>query len=135
MAIEPVRIKDFEKWGMLVKTWATGRNYFEDGNQYPVPLSLSEFNAQLKMAGVEALIPDRIKAVQFVQANLETLLIRLPPGEAIRDSEKQFEYGGSYFLPAFYSRVFGGHPPYIPDADKLKFHAERIGDYTISNCM
>lgn len=135
MAIEPVRIKDFEKWGKLVKTWATGRNYFDDGNHYPVPLSLNEFNAQLKTAGVEARIPERIKAVQFVQANLETLLIRLPPGDAIRDSEEQFEYGTSYFLPAFYSRVFGNHQPYIPDADKLKFHAERIGDYTISNCM
>lgn len=132
---ERVEITNFERWGKLVKTWSTGTNHLGDGNDYPVPISLDQLKEQLARAQVGATIPDRIKAVQFVQANGETLLIRLPPKEGVEDSERQLQGGGSYVLPPFYKRVFGGADPNVAEGDKLKFHAERIGDYTISNCM
>ena len=34
----------------------------------------------------------------------------------------------------FYKRLFNGMDPVIPEAEKFKVHAERIGDYTISLC-
>jgi hypothetical protein len=38
-------------------------------------------------------------------------------------------------LPDFYSRdAFDGQPVNVRDADKLKFLAERIGDYAIGQC-
>lgn len=133
--IERVEITNFERWGKLVKTWATGTNRLGDGNDYPIPTSLEQFKQQLTAAQVGATIPERVKAVQFVQANGETLLIRLPPKEGVENSERELEAGGNYLLPPFYRRIFGGADPVVADGDKLKFHAERIGDYTISNCM
>ena len=135
MAIDRVTITNFERWGNLVKTWATGRNYLADGNSYPVPETVDQLLTQLALAQVGATVPTRFKSVHFLSADQETLVIRLPPKEMIEDSEAQFEAGAVYALPPFYKRVFNNTDPNIPDAEKLKFHAERIGDYTIRTCM
>ena len=45
-----------------------------------------------------------------------------------------FEPGATYPLPPFYKRLFNGMDPVIPEDEKFRVHAERIGDYTISNC-
>jgi hypothetical protein len=37
MAIERLQVTNHERWGKLVKTWATGNNYLEDDNEYPLP--------------------------------------------------------------------------------------------------
>ena len=53
----------------------------------------------------------------------------------IEDSEALLNQPGStYPLPPFYKRLFNGMDPVIPEDDKFKVHAERIGDYTISFC-
>lgn len=134
-SFERVQITNFERWGKLIKTWATGQDYLQDGHEYPVPGTLKELKEQCSRAQVGATIPDRITGLQVVQMNTETLLIRLPPKEGIKDSEARLAAGATYMLPPFYKRVFEGQDPTIPDADRLKFHAERIGDYTIGNCM
>ena len=72
MRIERLQVSNHERWGKLVKTWATGTNYLEDDDTYP--------------------------------------------------------------LPPFYKRLFNGIDPVIPEQDKFKVHAERIGDYTLSLC-
>jgi hypothetical protein len=135
MPIERIQISNHERWGKLVKTWSTGTNYLEDDNQYPIPETIEEFKEQLAKAQVFATVPDRFKHVQFVTSDQETILVKLPPKVMIEDSEQMLSQPGwTYPIPPFYKRLFNGIDPVIPEADKYKVHAERIGDYTISFC-
>ena len=68
-----------ERWGKLVKTWATGNNYLEDDNEYPIPDSVDEFKEQLAKAQVFATVPDRFKKIKFVSQDQDTIVVRLPP--------------------------------------------------------
>jgi hypothetical protein len=136
MRIERLQITNHERWGKLVKTWSTGKNYLEDDNEYPVPETVEQFKEQLAKAQVFATVPERFKHIQFVTSDQETLLLKLPPKIMIEDSEARLsEPGATYPIPPFYKRLFNGVDPIIPEADKFKVHAERIGDYTISFCV
>jgi hypothetical protein len=136
MAIDRVQIANNERWGRLVKTWATGRNYLEDGNDYPKPTNLEKFKEQLSRAQVGATIPEHLRSFRFAEAGLDTLLVRLPPKEMIEDSEARLMAPGTpYPLAPFYKRVFGGKDPEIAKSEMMKFHAERVGEYTINNCV
>lgn len=80
----------------------------------------------------DILVPRRIKAIQFAQSNMETLLIRLPPSELIEATESRLAAMGdadSYVLPAFYERIIKGSLD-----DKVKIFQHRVGDYTITHC-
>jgi hypothetical protein len=135
MRIERLQITNHERWGKLVKTWSTGKNYLDDDNEYPVPTTMEEFKEQLAKAQVFATVPERFKHIQFVTSDEETLLLKLPPKIMIEDSEAMLsEPGSTYPIPPFYKRLFNGVDPVIPETDKFKVHAERIGDYTISFC-
>jgi hypothetical protein len=59
-------VTNHERWGNLVKTWATGHNYLEDDNEYPVPETVDEFKNQLAKAQVFMTVPERFKQVKFV---------------------------------------------------------------------
>lgn len=135
MRIERLQITNHERWGNLVKTWATGKNYLDDDNTYPLPTTVEEFKEQLAKAQVFATVPDRFKHIQFVSSDQETILVKLPPKVMIEDSESLLNQpGSSYPLPPFYKRLFNGIDPVIPEEEKFRVHAERIGDYTISLC-
>jgi len=136
MRIERLQITNHERWGKLVKTWSTGKNYLDDDNEYPVPTTVAEFKEQLAKAQVFATVPERFKNIQFVTSDQETLLLKLPPKVMVEDSEAMLnEPGSTYPIPPFYKRLFNGVDPVIPETDKFKVHAERIGDYTISFCV
>ena len=65
----------------------------------------------------------------------DTIAVRLPPKVMIEDSEALLNQpGATYPLPPFYKRLFNGMDPVIPESEKFRVHAERIGDYTISVC-
>ena len=133
--IERLQVTNHERWGKLVKTWATGKNYLEDDNEYPLPTTMDEFKEQLAKAQVFATVPERFKQIQFVSSDQETILVRLPPKVMIADSEALLnEPGATYPLPPFYKRLFNGIDPVIPEDEKFRVHAERIGDYTIAIC-
>jgi hypothetical protein len=151
--IERFEITDFEKWGKLVRSWATGKNRLEDGkpdNAYPIPTGLVQFTQQCVAAGVGATIPGYVTDVQFVQAGrpgpqtinaptIGTMVFRLPPKELVEDSENQLLGGSaSYTIPKFYNRIFGkpGGPTAPTTASEImKLHAERIGEYTMNVCQ
>ena len=62
-------------------------------------------------------------------------LWKQPPAVMIADSEESLKKpGATYPLPPFYKRLFNGLDPVIPESDKFRVHAERVGDYTISYC-
>jgi hypothetical protein len=134
--IEP---KDDEQWGKLVKTWATGKDYVNNGKNYPRPDTkpdpLAEFNRQTTDAGAGLELPDYVKSILIIQATKDVLVIKLPPKAMIEESEK-FLANNDYTLPKFYGPVFGKPPePGIKDpAERLRLHAMRIGDYTIRLC-
>jgi hypothetical protein len=135
MQIERLQDTNHERWGQLVKTWATGINYLGDENEYPLPQNMEEFKEQLAKAQVFATVPERFKRIEFVSSDQETILVKLPPKVMIEDSESLLNKPGStYPLPPFYKRLFGGLDPVIPEEEKFRVHAERIGDYTISLC-
>jgi hypothetical protein len=136
MAIDRLRVTNHEAWGRLVKTWATGKNYVGDDNEYPVPKTMDEFKEQLARAQVFANIPEWAKTIRFVSPETDEIVVRLPPKFMIEDSEAVLSQpGGSYPIPDFYKRIFKGMDPVVPESDRMKLHAERIGDYTISLCM
>jgi hypothetical protein len=136
MAIDRVQIANHERWGKLVKTWATGRNYLDDNNSYPKPTNMDEFKEQLNKAQVGMTIPDHLRSFRFAESDVDTLLVRLPPKEMIEDSEARLMAPGApYPLAPFYKRVFGGKDPEIAKSEMMKFHAERVGEYTINACM
>ena len=135
MQIERLQVTNHERWGNLVKTWATGVNYLGDENSYPVPSSMEEFKEQLARAQVFATVPEHFKSIKFVTSEQDTIVVKLPPKAMIEDSESLLNQPGStYPLPPFYKRLFNGLDPVIPEEERLRVHAERIGDYTISLC-
>src|SRR5665213_395816 len=88
MPIERLVVTNHERWGQLVKTWATGNNYLEDDNEYPIPESVDEFKAQLAKAQVFMTVPERFKHIKFVAQDQDTIVVRLPPKMMIADSEE-----------------------------------------------
>ena len=60
-------------------TWSTGKNYLEDGNEYPIPETVEEFKEQLAKAQVFMTVPERFKQIQFVPQPPDTIVVRLPP--------------------------------------------------------
>jgi hypothetical protein len=100
-----------------------------------VPETVDEFKEQLAKAQVFATVPERFKHIKFVAQEQDTITVKLPPKVMIEDSEALLNQAGStYPLPPFYKRLFNGIDPVIPEEDKFKVHAERIGDYTLSLC-
>ena len=136
MAIERMVVTNHERWGNLVKTWSTGKNYLGDDNEYPIPESVDEFKEQLAKAQVFMTVPERYTQIKFVAQDIDTIVVRLPPKFAIEDSEERLSApGASYPLPEAYKQAFGGQDPVIAKEKMLDFHAARIGDYTSTFCI
>ena len=124
MRLERPRVVNYGAFGKKVKAWAKGID--------PLPKNIEEFKAQLDDADVGCQMPASYKTVKFVQGDAETLVIRLPERALLEDSEAHLaEPGSDYPVPALYERVFQTKPKID---DKQAFHAERVGDYTISMC-
>src|SRR3954453_17190832 len=103
MALERMQVTNHERWGNLVKTWSTGKNYLDDDNEYPIPTTVDEFKEQLAKAQVFMTVPDRYIKVQFVEQHMDTIMERLPAAGAIFDSEEnRVMPGATYPLPPFY---------------------------------
>jgi hypothetical protein len=97
MSIERLQVTNHERWGKLVKTWATGTNYLGDEHEYPLPATMDEFKEQLAKAQVFANVPERFKQIQFVSSDQETILVRLPPKVMIEDSEELLNKPGATY--------------------------------------
>ena len=141
MPTEPVVIADgqWEIWGKLIKTWATGDNRVnpaDPANPFPIPKTVDELKAQMTLAGMtNFVIPPRIKAVHFVPYNNEVLVLKLAPKQMIVDGEAAVQALPNYPLADFYGRVYGHPLPLIPPgAPRQQLHDERVGDYTIHAC-
>lgn len=151
-----------EKWGKLVKTWATGMNYVrhpisdaapfpttvENPPEFPRPTSFREFVAQCQVAEIQLFFDDGIDdrdvtgneamGFQMIQIPADTAFVRLPESLKIKASEDRLlNKFASYPLPGFYERIFETPPK--PEqtsspTQKAVLHAERVGEYTINTC-
>jgi hypothetical protein len=155
-----INVVDNEKWGRLVKTWATGKNYVdhrvtaetpfptevEAPPKFPKPTSFKDFVTQCETAQVglffedgqdnPPVTADEDMGLVVLQVTSETMVLRLPAKEKIEESERNLELGNEYVLPRFYRRIFGDrNPEPQDDAGKAVLHAERVGEYTINTCM
>jgi hypothetical protein len=133
-AMAQIQIKDFEKWGNLLKTWATGQNKLGDGNSYHLPKTPNELKEQLTRAHIDGQLSDDVRFIQFITPDSKTLVIVLPTREAIMQVETALDSGRPYPLPDFYKDAFGG-ASVAPSLNWKKFHAQRIGEYTINTCQ
>ena len=82
--------------------------------------------------GADIQVPKRLKTIQFLQSNMETLLVRLPPSELVEASEARIAAMGAgdpYPIPEFYERILNGTL-----TDKTEIFRSRVGDYTIAHC-
>ena len=153
---------DYERWGKLVKTWATGKNYVDYASspqapvpttqeippKFPRPTSFAEFVDQCALAQVSIIFDDGKNTpvprnegmgLIVIQGDADVHVIRLPPVEKLLESEQRFlAQGATYKLPGFYSRIFGGVPEdpqaQASNLDRMKIHAERVGEYTLNTC-
>jgi hypothetical protein len=137
-SMDPITVNSYLRWGKLIKTWATGRSYFEDDtppisiDRLPVPRSLDELKAQCQLVRAGVVIPPGIVGLAVVQYSADTLVIRLPPKERIEAMEQALGGGsGKYPFPSLYADFMGRD---LTPAEKFDAHACRIGDYTISLC-
>jgi hypothetical protein len=132
---EPVFIgpTEWEVWGKLVKSWATGDNRVNPNEPpIPVPRTVQEMKDQMFAAGMKDFhIPARIKQVQFVPYAYDVLVIKLAPKQMIVDGENYVTTAIKYPLPDFYDDHY--QKP-LPPTDNRRLHDQRVGDYTIRAC-
>ena len=114
--ISRIEVLDFESMGRKVAQWAQ--------DETSRPANIEEMKKQLD--GI-ATIPECITELEFVQADLKTMLVRLPPAEMIAESERRFSGADPdqpYPMPSFYAGRMS----------HLQRVYSRIGDYTIAQC-
>lgn len=134
---ESIEVQEPIQWGKLIKTWATGKNYFANegipSEKLTVPQSLEELVKQARIVGAGLTIPTSLglKVLVVIPASNDTLVIKLPPKKMIEQHETELDTGDRYPFPAFYSDYVGRK---LTRAEKREAHACRIGDYTISQC-
>ncbi len=149
--LQSLTIGNPENWGKLVKSWSTGRNYFDPSQPAPQPpRTVRDLKKQLKRFACEAELAPWVKGIAIVQASQETLAIRIPPKELIERTEAILEKAngesagsprlptlerGAYPLPEFYVEFLRARPDQRTLQLLLSFHNARVGDYSVCSCQ
>jgi hypothetical protein len=119
-------VANYIAWGNLIKRWAKG--------EQPVPTSLPDLLNQCAAANVGMMMPPFVTDIAVVQQPKNVFVLRLPPGDLVKQSEDALKAGGAYTIPGFYDQRY--HTTLnIPQDQKLDFHAQRTGDYVIRLCQ
>ncbi len=122
--ISRIDVADYIEMGRLVAQWAT-----DPATQ---PKDVDALRDQLD--GI-AVVPERIKTVEFVQSTLDHLILRLPVREMVEESLERMTDpmgDGRYPLPQFYADFY--RPGFGPVMTPLDTLLARVGDYTIAQC-
>jgi hypothetical protein len=149
--LQSLTIGNPENWGRLVKSWSTGRNYFDPKQPAPQPpRTVKELKQQLKQYQCDAELASWVKGVAILQSSQETLQIRIPPKDLVERSEDMLRQAnggptaagsvptlelGAYPLPEFYSRFLRTRPDQRTLEVLLGFHNSRVGDYSVCSCQ
>ncbi|MFV0294943.1 MAG: hypothetical protein ACK5JT_02355 [Hyphomicrobiaceae bacterium] len=129
------KVDDEVGWGMLIKSFATGRNYLTpDGPPIPLPRTLQELKDICVAQGLDVTFPDYHTGLVIIQLSEEVFSIRLPPKTMIDEMEKYLDEGGNYAAPKFYEEFYLANLDQSSVEKKRRFHAARIGDYSVRMC-
>jgi hypothetical protein len=123
-SIPRIEVADYIEMGRLVAQWSA--------DPATRPGTVQELKEQLD--GI-AVVPDRIKTVEFTQSTLDHLVLRLPVKEMMEQSIERMSDpmgDGRYPLPQFYGDHF--RPGFGPVMTPLDTLLARVGDYTIAQC-
>ncbi len=153
--------QDALKWGQLVKSWATSRNYVtkdpyprppvQDPPPYPRPHTFKQFVQQCTAVGISLTYDDdpvnptpvqEDDQISFLmlQGNTDLLIIRLSASEFLEKSEDDVVgMRNDYEIPSFYDDILENANPKPDKVDteieRLDIHALRVGEYTIAMCF
>lgn len=128
-------VNDEIKWGKLIKSFATGKNYIVDGGQpIPIPRTLAELKQLCTNVGLVVTIPDFHTGLVVIQLSEEVFSIRLPPKTMVEETEAFIKAGGEYAVPKFYNDFYEKTLVLATVDKKMDFNAARIGDYSIRMC-
>ena len=122
MPISRVQVRDHKAFGKKVVEWAT--------NPASRPTSLEDLKQECEDILV---IPSRIKGLCWVEMDLNTLVIRVPNRDMVKESVERFtgpQAGRKYPMPAFYETEQALNKP-----SSLDLLYSRIADYTIAQCV
>ena len=112
-----------------------------DGSSVALPMAVAmtadEFQTRVAAAGVSVTtMPPQYKNVIIVQGNVDTMVMRLPPKDTLQGSEDDLLNGTVYSFRSFYTDLYQSDPRLPKDqAGIMQLHANRIGEYTLNNCM
>lgn len=118
-----MEVVDYIKWGNLIKKWSR--------NTATAPKNLQDFVTQCAKAGVGLSMPSSVTKIQVIIQKDNEFILRIPPANAIKETEDALKAGGLYPIPRFYEQRFGSILNIQGFQQKLDFHAQRIGDYII----
>jgi hypothetical protein len=145
-------VSDPERWGMLVKSWSTGVNYFDPSKPPPsMPRTLEDLLEQCTKYRCGATVAEWITGLAIMTYGPSTLGLRIPPAAMIQKSEARIKAAntpvagnaepdpdlapGDYPIPDFYPKFLALKPTERDLNTLLKFHHKRIGEYTVNSCQ
>ena len=135
----PITVRNPFAFGKLMKSWATGNNYFKDdptsplrNGVPPLPRTMADFVKICTDAGADVTVPPEITGLEFIQYSSNTFVIKLPPKDLVEKSEALIQSGGAYPIPPFYDEFFT--LPTMDTDTKMRFHAIRTADYICGQC-
>jgi hypothetical protein len=145
LKLNPANDAQWQLWGKLVKTWATGENRLGDGNNvgetYYWPTSREDLEDQMVTAGIcakgDGTVPDAILAVTVNQMTNLHLVINLPSKNDVLKAEKDLPKAGSgnvYTVPDFYETACGNIIQCQGGQPTTDLNDARVGEYVISFC-
>lgn len=123
-SIPPIEVADYIEMGRLVAQWSA--------DPATRPTTVQELREQLD--GI-AVVPDRIKTLEFTQSRVDHLVLPLPPREVIEDAIERMSdpmSDGRYPLPQFYADYC--RPGFGPVMTPLDTLLARVGDHAIAQC-
>lgn len=121
-------VANYVLWGNLIKHWS------KNEQDRPADGDLESFKKKCFDAQVGLKMPTYITKFRVVAEGMDTFVLRLPSAQLIKESEEFLGTGGVYPIPDFYNLRYHSTLT-IPEGKMMDFHAERIGDYTISLCV
>lgn len=123
-SISRIEVIDYIEMGRLVAQWSAEPN--------TRPSTVQELREQLD--GI-AVVPERIKTLEFTQSRLDHVVLPLPPREMIEDAIERMSdpmSDGRYPLPQFYAdHCRPGFGPVMTPLDTL---LARVGDHSLAQC-
>lgn len=139
-------------WGKLVKSWATGKNYFNPAKPAPaIPHTVAELVKTANEHQCDITVAPWVKGLAVITYSHEVLALRLPPKDMIERSEALINGGADSFaapggtaatfkpsdypIPDFYSDFTKIKPDKRTKQDAMDFHHARIGEYTMNSCV